>query len=1674
MSKKVFRFKKKWIVLLSLSLVLSSAIVFRKPLFKASVETYLGLKMPGYGGWKFSYRKIKLRKNRLVIDDIDLKTKGVGTQVHLNKLSAVVERAGGINLALRFEIEEPVVEVERVESQSDFSLASIMQGPLERYKVDVSDGLIKFVDAEGRVDLFFSLEGDAQRRSIGVFYLSEAPVGEKDVSAMVKLYQWPKELIIESELRDARVVWLSRIVNFFQGGALDEWKNLEGVVSGHSWIGLDPKGGINQTTANIDVESFSCESKAGDFGFKMDELSLDFSFPSGGRKIDQKDVWWQSLALKSQIQGGVARFKDADWGADFTLSDIEGTLNFSTFKDSQIQLKGFLHQSGEISPIVVSGNPSLVDKDSLDLDMRLFLEPESQTSTHLKLLVSSTGKDSCLVRGQLREIDAPQIKMFQHLIGFAMPDVKDIHFNKGAVTCELSLIVNEGHLSKLLLENMVADDLELYVASRDMAASAKSLEASAQLDLDVKEKFTFPSWKLKVADGEMVKGKNSEDPLTFTDINLEVFMCRDVFEPSWAKAKYDDVYIDLDVVGFFSEANVKLNVSTPLQRAMRFFDPFDESLKEQFDGYNVGAAFNIRRQLGYWDVSGAVNLDVRGDWVDKIDLGFHLSDQIMKYEEKQWPALLQESISKGTFQAKNISCEFNKILKHFTEADLDLEGMISFEGVFSATHLDADIESSYLSMSTPAVDVRLNSVLDADTLVTSEGKVHFNFLSGQTQAYFPLYQGVISEKNLGLLFTDTQAQVYFDGKSLRLEDVSTEVDGLAVKGWLDLSLDPAKDIALDILTSEITGSTSSLQAFLNNLEKFKDLKFPFEGRVFSDDEGLSLNMVFPKEGETIVEWTTDFSLAQGTLPLSQDVALGDMRLDFTMDSRDHKMYLSNLFGKLKTKGEDREYFVSAKEVEIDYTKEDSIEAGFDLRLENSMMDLARVVGGFDGSQNKIYLDTDLSHLLGTRLNGVKFELTDDLKLKEFTTSTHFSVDEISLASRIFEDLGYSSLVTAQIRAHASAMAGAIETQISYKDEKLEALIDTEDFSYGTFSHLGANFNLEVTKDAIRLVKGKVGRFGIEGALVNEDAHRFIDGLAIAIDDERIPFERGEWHEDKKKWIFPINLEKFDLGAYFEHAPSLDLKGDIEMAYESHSSPFSASFDGDMALKEGGGSETALTSLKGVHIEYNKERGILVKDSTFCLMDQSHKILFEVPTLVFHTEDKMCQGYRIKTLLTDDLLSFLTNHSGVEVNLSELSLPNKDNAEIVFDFEYAKDRLEVGGVLPKGIYHYKNRPYDLDEVNFHVNEQTIEAFGTLNYLTKRFGFHVKTHPYSQYDTVIEAVALADEDEKTPLSKKALHIECKLNDEEGVTIEKVEGDLFGLDFHFVPKNLNNPLADRQSFFGSVKLNMEEMRPLLDGDLIQLVDELKLGSGYELSGELHFKGKDYTKPIFQGFFKGRDFDLLGYQFKTCFSSITIDDNGADIHDFKISDDAITVDLKEIQMKPKNNDLALNVPEVMIKDLRPSLLQKRGKVRGRIKPFHIKNMVFTDVTGMLSEPKTLKGKGHLQFVNTFKQGANLLDIPIEIISRLGLDIGLLVPIQGEMDYVLKDGKVVFTKLKNSFSDNKRSYFFLWNKTESFVDLEGNMHIDIRMKQYVLFKITELFVLSVNGTLENPRFSLK
>jgi len=260
----------------------------------------------------------------------------------------------------------------------------------------------------------------------------------------------------------------------------------------------------------------------------------------------------------------------------------------------------------------------------------------------------------------------------------------------------------------------------------------------------------------------------------------------------------------------------------------------------------------------------------------------------------------------------------------------------------------------------------------------------------------------------------------------------------------------------------------------------------------------------------------------------------------------------------------------------------------------------------------------------------------------------------------------------------------------------------------------------------------------------------------------------------------------------------------------------------------------------------------------------------------------------------------------------------------------------------------------------------------------------------------------------------------------------------------------------------------------EIQEMVKEFEIGKGYELSGELILSKVQFDESHFIGYLKGKNFQLMGSQMGTLMSEIDIRPDHIELDNFNISDASGIFAIEAIRLiKQNDNSWDLSIPEVVITDFRPSLLKKIGKYPTRIKPLTIRELRASNIRGTLGSVSSFVGKGNLNFINTFKRDYHILDIPFEILGRLGLDMGLLVPVRGELEYVIVDGRVYFTELKHSYSEGKRSQFFLSPIKHSYVDFDGNININIKMKQYVLLKVTEPFTLSIGGTFENPKYGL-
>jgi hypothetical protein len=302
---------------------------------------------------------------------------------------------------------------------------------------------------------------------------------------------------------------------------------------------------------------------------------------------------------------------------------------------------------------------------------------------------------------------------------------------------------------------------------------------------------------------------------------------------------------------------------------------------------------------------------------------------------------------------------------------------------------------------------------------------------------------------------------------------------------------------------------------------------------------------------------------------------------------------------------------------------------------------------------------------------------------------------------------------------------------------------------------------------------------------------------------------------------------------------------------------------------------------------------------------------------------------------------------------------------------------------------------------------------------------------------------------------------------IDLFRLKGDIEGAKFDVTP--VRDSL--KNSYVTSFSFDLEKMRKFLPLDLVEFIDKAELKRGIELAGKLNLE----AGVSFSGILKGTDFDFSGYSLSSLFGKVKYSKGICKINDFSLVDRAFRAECKEAIFDTTEGNCLFSTKNFQIENFRPCLLSKKGERKKVTNPLVLDNIQFFDLKGDLCDLNTFKGKGNIHFINSFDKQKNIvLDFAKEIIGRIGLDPVLMIPVAGEVDFSLEDGKIHFLKMQNTFSDNRRSHFYLWDKENSFLDFDGNLHINIGMKQNVLFKFAELFIICLDGKISSPKVYLK
>ncbi len=466
--------------------------------------------------------------------------------------------------------------------------------------------------------------------------------------------------------------------------------------------------------------------------------------------------------------------------------------------------------------------------------------------------------------------------------------------------------------------------------------------------------------------------------------------------------------------------------------------------------------------------------------------------------------------------------------------------------------------------------------------------------------------------------------------------------------------------------------------------------------------------------------------------------------------------------------------------------------------------------------------------------------------------------------------------------------------------------------------------------------------------------------------------------------------------------------------------------------------------------YTKGQGIKFDESSFEITDEDSNALLCQWMIENCDFAKNCFNINAPYLFVSSAFLYqLMQRSMLPHDLKELCGQDLEGTLI---FSREKNDWQVSGTLRDGLYTLQNKPFYLEKICWSITDQARSVEALLELEHQKLGISLTQSEEGYLEGNLY--------DPSSLDALAFHLQ---KEDGNWQSRQIEGEIAGIKAHF---SLEDDLLN-----GRARIDLKRLITYLPASIAKQLKPFELGKGFYLEGNL-----DLCQPLhFEGRLFAKNFECCQLRLDQFNSELIISPNTVQLRNVRLEDRAGNLLIKQIEIKRNQEQWDLSIPLIRLQDFKPGLFTLASGKKLVDKPVVIRNMSIYDLNGIATDLKSIHGKGNLLFTTEQQNDQSLFDIPLELLKNIGVDWQLLTPIHGELDFEVSDGKLFFTALKESYSQGKRSYFYLKEPVmSSYLDLNGGLHIDLAMKQKVWLKLTQPFTLSIRGNLAKPQYSLQ
>lgn len=1678
-------------------------------------------------GMELKYENFLISFNEIYLNDVTLKS------LNPENPSKFFAKEIKINYDFKWLLRTINVDIEIIHSNFLFLESEKMMNQIKNYNsrnslfkisptIRMKEGSISFYDPKKNM-ISYDFELEWNLKDYDKVYILLKDVLQKNKIVEITYNQLKtNEFFFNAYFNQAKLENINSFLNLFKIKSND-WIITEGIANG--FISLNHEKGKEFTaTGKLSLNDLSIENMVNQLKIGFESIEIDLS---------RKTLKGKPIHGQAQVHGeNFIKFplkNESEWA----FKNLNGTFVFQ--KNNQIDFICSTQTKSKLEDFTINLFGGLKFNKNLEVtaDLQMQTNHLNGHSSKFKIGIDHLGSPLSCTEFQLIKIDFNEIEFFKNALNKLICHQGYPTFKKGILEGRGKIYLKRFEIENIEISNFSIENFLIKNEAWNLCCSANKFTGKLGTNFDSNKFFDGFELQGLIENGLIEIEGNHNELLKFSNIETNVNIKKGIFEKSIIKGNFAGLLGNIEIDWESKSEICKFCLEGNISKLEPFFaNTIKYRIDEQLLNDKLNFISTISKEEKGIIIHSLMKISNEKGKNEEISFGFKLIEKDSLNTLINWKQFPGATFS-WLLNQLNIQTEYlllnkynNKLVLtdgwlHAQELPLDrylspffmndretkLKGIINVYGTFDQKGLGITykIENGYFENDIFAIDIpKVNT-----SLTMKENNEAFHFIDLQNGSHygsFPFENGTYYDKNYGIKLKNISGILKVDNSNILIQNIVTNCSDILVSGNVEINfVKDLESIDIRMQLNKIEGDISNLQQVFSSINKSFFLNsFPMRGSFKTLDENSEVEIKIKPDSSHILT-KINASLNNGSVNFPHlNLSIKNLDLNFAFNQMQNILQISNVNGILEGKDFLKEnYVISGKEILFSDFKNKI--SNFEIKIDDAQKSFIKLVGNtfcndFEDENLFFKLDESRSFLGPFLPSNFSLKLKNGTQINDFNVNLCSELKDILIFLKNFEGYFFEETYKYFYENISKIFSteGFLNIKLKYDHNSSLFFINSfaQDFKINHHKFNSFICDLSLKDNFLSINQCNLDDLSISAEICKKNKFLSFNYFGLKYKDAMLLGGEGSYNIEKNQLNAKINFLEIFIDKLKEN---------------SYLSSFITKnkFTGKV---QGNGNVSIYQNKKNKEWDYDSVFTLTIDDLNFrnlnfdklnnfsCHIQKNNGITFRnIITKLLLNENEL----PINLSIEKANYHFVKNHFSIDslsldifkndlffetliLNIPEfnllkykdffISLMKYNSLKPLINFSYNDENLTLKVGLPNGNYRLFGEDYPLSNFLLEMKNNSLTVSTGYRYQLKDLWVSLNCQDINSNSGTLTMTDLPTD---YKLGGSSIIMNWELDKQSSLFIKNMYGRLSGISLNLI--GIQIPEDQAHNFcqlIGEASFVLPEALPFFDLNLISSLKQNQIYGTFNYKGQFNFSKNKILKNEFHGTLNALNFALKGYHWNDLNVGIDYYTDKITLNKLVLADPSCTFSIPKVLLEEDYlGNWWMDIPQVFLKNFKPSKLREVDS-QGVSK---FNSLIFNYITlegikGNLSKNESWVGTGKLKFSNPPKNSLQntIFSLPHELITRIGLNPSVLIPVTGQIYFDIINGKIIFTKFKDVYSETKGSKFYLpKTAVPSYLDFDGNLNIYVRMKQYnLLFKIAELMTVSINGTLNKPSYS--